>query len=92
MHAHVGVLSGMRVQQFQNWLLDENPNWQLTDAQLLAVMRVEFPLAIGQVHVGDVDTGLKQIVGIRASYNRDGHSSPSSNSRGLPPSKSYGTF
>ena len=42
-HQHVGVLSGMRVQQLQNWLLDENPKWQLTDAQLLAVMRVEFP-------------------------------------------------
>lgn len=91
-HAHVGVLSGMRVQQFQNWLLDENPRWQLTDAQLLAVMRVEFPLATGQVHIGDVDTGLKQIAGIRAHYNRDGHNGPSPISRGMPFSKSYGTF
>ncbi|MEQ1908963.1 MAG: hypothetical protein ABMA15_09080 [Vicinamibacterales bacterium] len=91
-HAQVGALSGMRVQQFQNWLLDENWNWQLTDAQLLAVMRVEFPLPTGQVHVGDADTGLKQISGIRANYNRAGHHGPSSGSRGLPPSKSYGTF
>lgn len=91
-HPHIGVLSGMRVQAFQNWLLDENPKWQLTDAQLLAVMRVEFPLATGLVHMGDVDTGLKQIAGIRAHYNRDRHTGPSPASRGMPTSKSYGTF
>ena len=77
---------------FQNWLLDENPNWQLTDAQLLAVMRVEFPLVAGTVHLGDADLGLKQVAGIRANYNRDGHNGPSPSSRGLPPSKSYGKF
>lgn len=55
-HQHEGTLSGMRVMQFQNWLLDENPRWQLTDAQLLAVMRVEFPFATGLVHTGDVDS------------------------------------
>ncbi len=82
----------MRVQQLQNWLLDENPKWQLTDAQLLAVMRVEFPTATGLVHCGDVDTGLKQVAGIRANYNRDGHNGPSPASRGMPPSRSYGTF
>jgi hypothetical protein len=91
-HPHVGVLSGMRVQEFQNWLLDENPKWQLTDAQLLAVMRVEFPVATGQVHTGDVDTGLRQVAGIRASYNRDGHTGPSPTSRGMPYSVSYGRF
>ena len=91
-HPHVGVLSGMRVQVFQNWLLDENPKWQLTDAQLLAVMRVEFPLATGLVHMGDVDTGLKQIAGIRTHYNRDGHSGPSPISRDMPDSVSYGRF
>ena len=82
----------MRVQQFQNWLLDENPTWQLTDTQLLAVMRVEFPLATGLVHTGDVDTGLAQIAGIRAHYNRDGHNGPSPISRGMPYSVSYGRF
>ena len=91
-HQHIGVLSGMRVQAFQNWLLDENPKWQLTDAQLLAIMRVEFPLATGQVHIGDVGSGLEQVAGIRAHYNRDGHNGPSPASRGRPPSKSYGTF
>ena len=91
-HEHVGRLSRMRVQAFQNWLLDENPRWQLTDAQLLAVMRVEFPLATGLVHTGDVDTGLKQMAGIRAHYNRDGHNGPSPISRGMPLSVGYGTF
>lgn len=91
-HQHVGLLSGMRVQQFQNWLLDENPKWQLTDAQLLAVMRVEFALATGMVHTGDVESGLQQIAGIRAHYNRDGPNGPSPTSRGMPYSVSYGRF
>ena len=76
----------------ENWLLDENPKWQLTDAQVLAVMRVEFPTATGRVHTGDVDAGLKQVADIRADYNRDGHNGPSPASTGMPPSRSYGTF
>lgn len=91
-HPHEGTLSGMRVMQFQNWLLDENPRWQLTDAQLLAVMRVEFPLATGLVHTGDADTGLNQMAGIRAHYNRDGHGGPSPAERGMPESVSYGRY
>lgn len=91
-HPHVGTLSGMRVQQFQNWLLDENPKWQLTDAQLLAVMRVEYPMATGVVHSGDADTGLRQVAGIRAAYNRDGHNGPSPTERGMPYSVSYGRY
>ncbi len=91
-HQHVGTLSGMRVVQFQNWMLDENPNWQLTDAQILAVMRVEFPMAVGVVHTGDADAGLSQIAGIRAHYNRDGHGGPSPIERGMPYSVSYGRY
>ena len=56
-HPHVGLLSGMRVQAFQNWLLDNNPKWHLTDAQLLAVMRVEFPQADGQISSGTSTPG-----------------------------------
>jgi hypothetical protein len=89
---YIGLLSGMRVQEFQNWLLDENPKYQLTDAQLLAVMRVEFPLASGLVFTGDVDTGLQHLAGIRAHYNRDGHNGPSPASRRVPPSRSYGDY
>jgi hypothetical protein len=89
---HVGITSGMRVQQFQNWLLDENAKHRLTDAQLLALMRIEFPLASGQVFVGDVETGLQHIAGIRAHYNRDGHHGASPISRGMPLSVSYGLF
>lgn len=91
-HPHVGLLVGMRVQEFQNWLLDENVNWKLTDAQLLAVMRLEFPQARGQVFTADVDAGLRLLAGIRAHYNRDGHNGKSPRSRGLPLSISYGQF
>jgi hypothetical protein len=91
-HPHEGTLSGMRVMQFQNWMLDENPRWRLTDAQLLAVMRVEFPLATGLVHTGDAETGLSQMAGIRAHYNRDGHGGPSPGERGMPESVSYGRY
>ena len=82
----------MRVQEFQNWLLDHNASFRLTDAQLLAVMRVEFPHAKGQVFSGSLAQGLKIVGGIRAHYNRDGHHGPSPESRGLPPSRSYGRF
>src|SRR5260221_14298419 len=41
-HQHVGLLSRMRVQALQNWLLDNNARWQPTEVQLLAVMRVDF--------------------------------------------------
>jgi hypothetical protein len=89
-HRYVGVTSGMRAQQFQNWLYDHNPTWQLTDAQLLAVLRIEFPLANAELFTGDVDAGLRHIGRMRADYNRDGHNGPSRQSRGMPPSISYG--
>lgn len=89
-HQHVGVTSGMRVQQFQNWLYDVNPEHQLTDAQLLAILRVEFPLASAELFTGDLETGLRHIGSMRADYNRDGHHGPSPASRGMPLSVSYG--
>ena len=91
-HQHVGLLSRMRVQAFQDWLYDHNPTWQLTDAQLLAVLRVEFPLAAAELFTGDVDAGLTHIRSMRADYNRDGHTGPSPTSQGMPLSVSYGTF
>jgi len=91
-HQHVGLLSRMRVQAFQNWLYDRNPTWQLTDAQLLAVLRVEFPLANGEPFTGDVDTGLQHIGSLRADYNRGGDNGSSPISRGMPLSVSYGRF
>ena len=91
-HQHVGLLSRMRVQAFQNWLYDQNPTWQLTDAQLLAILRVEFPVAGADLFTGDVDTGLQHIKSMRADYNRDGHNGPSPSSRGMPLSVSYGRF
>ncbi len=82
----------MRVQQFQNWLLDNNAKLRLTDAQLLAVMRVEFPQATGEVFSGTVAQGLRIVRGIRAHYNRDGHNGPTPQSRGMASSMSYGQF
>jgi hypothetical protein len=82
----------MRVQAFQNWLYDVNPQHQLTDAQLLAVLRVEFPLALAELFTGDVGTGRRHIQSMRRDYNRDGHNGPTPHSRGMPPSISYGTF
>lgn len=88
----IGAFTRKAVQQFQNWQLDENPKLRLSDAQILAVMRVEFPLNEGQVFTGTISDGLKIVAGIRAHYNRDGHNGPSPQSRGLPPSVSYGRF
>lgn len=89
---HIGVLTGQRVQDFQNWLLAKNHRWRLTDGQLLAVMRAEFPHATGKVFTGDVSEGLKIVRGIRARYNRDGHGGPSPAERGLAKSVSYGDW
>lgn len=89
-HKHVGLLSGQRVQAFQNWLLVENYKRQLSDAQLLAVMRAEFPHAEGAVFTGSFDVGLDIVAGIRAHFNRDGHHGKSPKELGLPPSISYG--
>lgn len=91
-HPHVGVLSGQRVQDFQNWLLANNHQWRLKDGQLLAVMRTEFPDATGKVFTGDVAEGLRIVRGIRAHYNRDGHGGPSPSERGMPQSVSYGDW
>ena len=61
-------------------------------ARLLAVLRVEFPLASAELFTGDVDAGLRHIGTMRADYNRDGHNGPSPISRGMPLSVSYGRF
>ena len=89
-HKHIGIFYGQRVQDFQNWLLVENYKRQLTDAQLLAVMRAEFPHAEGKVFTGSLEEGLTQIGGIRAHFNRDGHHGKSPEELGLGPSVSYG--
>ena len=89
---YVGVFTHMAVQRFQNWQLDENPRLRLSDAQLLAVMRVEFPLNEGKVFTGTLDEGLRIVAGIRADYNRTGHNGLTPHDRGMPPSVSYGRF
>lgn len=89
-HQHQGLFTGMRVKDFQNWLLERNVEWKLTDLQLLALMRLEFPEATGQIFTADLVTALRILSGVRAHYNRDGHGGLSPQSRGLPPSVSYG--
>jgi hypothetical protein len=91
-HRHKGLFTGMRVQRFQNWQLDQNARYRLTDAQILAVMRVEFPQAIGKVFTADLTTGLGIVAGIRSDYNRTGHNGPTPQERGMQPSVSYGRF
>jgi hypothetical protein len=91
-HHHRGVFSGQRVQDFQNWLLFENYKRKLTDAQLLAIMRAEFPHASGTVFTGTLNQGLAIVRGIRAHFNRDGHNGASPADKGLLPSESYGDF
>lgn len=66
------------------------PRNRLTDAQLLAVMRVEFPQATGKVFTGSMEEGLRIIAGIRSDYNRTGHNGPTPQERGMPLSVSYG--
>jgi hypothetical protein len=87
---YIGLFSGQRVQDFQNWLLVENYKLKLSDAQLLAIMRAEFPEATGAVFTGSLDVGLDIVSGIRRHFNRDGHNGKSPVERGLPPSVSYG--
>jgi hypothetical protein len=91
-HQHRGVFSGQRVQDFQNWLLFENYKRRLSDAQLLAIMRAEFPQASGTVFTGNLSQGLTVVRAIRAHFNRDGHNGASPADKGLPPSESYGDF
>lgn len=86
----VGALTGRAVADFQNWLYDENVKWRLTDLQILAVIRAEFPINDGQVFTGDIRTGLGHIASIRTEYNRTGHGGPTPVERGLRPSVSYG--
>ncbi len=86
----VGALTGRAVMDFQNWLYEENVKWRLTDLQLLAVMRTEFPWNSGQVFTADIATGLGHIASIRADYNRTGHGGETPEARGLRPSVSYG--
>jgi len=81
---HVAVFTRMAVQQFQKWQLDENSKLRLSDAQILAVMRVEFPLNPRKAFTGTLEEGLKVVAGIRAHYNRDGHNGPSPRERGWP--------
>jgi hypothetical protein len=88
----VGLLSGMTVPEFQTWLLDANVERQLTDAQLLAVVRLEFPLVAGPLFTGDIETGLKQMALIRTQYNRQAHRGPGPADGDRLDSVSYGRF
>jgi hypothetical protein len=69
-----------------------NPQHQLTDAQLLAVFRAEFPLANAELFTGDVDAGRRHIRSMRLTTTATGHNGPSPTSRGMPLSSSYGRF
>lgn len=58
---YIGKTSGMRVQAFQDKLMKDNYKAKLTDAQLAAAMRKEFPNAVAFEE--------KHVAGIRSQFN-----------------------
>ena len=62
----IGVTTGMRVVEYQNKLMAENFKKKLTDEELAALMRREFPEA-AQYTAGHVS-------GIRTAWNKGAHS------------------
>lgn len=73
---NVGRYTGMRVVAFQNSLFADNVTRQLTDVQLLFVLRVEHPNASGAIVTGSIATGLGIVRDVRAHINRNGHDGP----------------
>lgn len=57
----VGVTSGLPIAEFQNKLMERNFKAKLTDAELAAAMREEFPAAIPYTE--------KHVAGIRSGWN-----------------------
>lgn len=84
---NVGRYTNRRIVAFQNWTLVENADWQLSDVQLLAVWRMEFPAAVGRVFVAPIADGIRIVRDVRAHYNRDGHDDP--NGKPAVPSVAY---
>lgn len=62
---YTGVTTGLGVAAFQNQLMERNFKAKLTDPQLAAAMRREFPEAI--------DYNEDHVVGIRSSWNKGNH-------------------
>lgn len=60
-----GVKTGMRVQEFQNWQMAQQPTRQLSDLALLNEMAAEFPQATGKIFTADINTRLAILAGVR---------------------------
>jgi hypothetical protein len=69
-----GVKSGMRVMEFQDWQLAQQPKRRLTDVQLLDEMKREFPQCTGKIFTADLPTRLAILRGVRALFNAGKHS------------------
>lgn len=69
-----GLKHGMRVMEFQDWQLAQNAERKLTDDELLAEMRAEFPNCTGKIFTADLATRRAILRGVRALYNAGTHS------------------
>lgn len=79
-----------RIMAFQNMTFVRNATWQLDDVQLIALWRMAFPGAVGRVFARSVRDTVGMINGIRADYNRNGHSDPAWIRGTTPASVRYG--
>lgn len=70
---NVGRASNDRIVAFQNRIMLRNAEWQLDDVQIAAMVRIEFPVAVGKLFTGTPADGVSIVRGIRAEYNRPGH-------------------
>ena len=61
------------IQHFQDDLLARNTHAKLTDEQLLAAMREEFPDATGQIFTGHLGIRLARLRDMRRLFNRGQH-------------------
>jgi hypothetical protein len=70
---YIGLKSGRRVQDFQDWQLSVNHERKLTDLQILAEMKAEFPEATGAIFVAGIETRLSILRTVRRLYNAGRH-------------------
>ena len=61
------------IQHFQDDLLARNTHAKLTDEQLLAAMRDEFPDAMGQIFTGHLGIRLTRLRDMRRLFNLGQH-------------------
>lgn len=79
-HRGQGLVAGygsLRIMEFQNRTLRDNAEWKLSDEQLAALWRHEFPHADGKVFSPAPGVGASIVRGVRALYNKGRHAQES---------------